>query len=309
MARKKTTKEETTTQKKVKTELREIPSVEYGDDSTSRLISVIGWIIIWLFALVAIASIEEIVTRASAFLRIFCIELFGFYLAKGRSLFEKIKAKRKPKMLDAGILFKWPLGITATHGYDEWARSMEKGHYRVGSRGFEVWLGLEKIIFFYNVGITKERKDSETRYEIFVDYVSRFNPELKEKMPKFTNANIDLLDKRCFYHRSRFQMLLWVMVSMVGFAMLGNMGGTLGVLLSSIVCGTFNGILLFITGKRAYHHYKNELEIRKALPDNTGLVRDRGLGAIRTYWGFIFTAVLLVVIVAAQSFLMKLLNA
>jgi hypothetical protein len=58
------------------------------------------------------------------------------------------------------------------------------------------------------------------------------------------------------------------------------------------VCVLAESIMMFVLLKGAYYHYKNELQLRKKLPDITGVVRDKGVGILRPYWGFLYAVLL-----------------
>ena len=50
---------------------------------------------------------------------------------------------------------------------------------------------------------------------------------------------------------------------------------------------------------------KSEIEnnIREALPDDVGFIKDDGIGALRPYWGFIYLLLLLILNYALQCLL------
>ena len=284
----KAVKENKRTYRQIKS-LKDIPRAELGEGAYDSLWQFLGmWLlIISLFgAFVFLWSDEYVSSRTYANIAIMFV--LAVYLLFVKNAFREKMNKRVLRMNPEGIIYEWPFGITKQHSYCEWAESINAGHYRIGSRGIEFWLGFEKIVFFYNVGHLGERKKAEERYEMFVDYLAEVDPMLREKLPKFTKENIDLLDKRCFYHRSRKHQLIVMFFNMFLFLMLIDSGGHKGAVASAFFCGIIEIFVLYFLSKGAYYNYKNEMEIREKMPDETGLVRDDGIGILRPYWGFIY---------------------
>jgi len=285
----KAVKENKRTYRQIKS-LKDIPRAELGEGAYDSLWQFLGmWLlIISLFAAFVFWwwSDEYVSSRTNA--NIVIMFVLAVYLLFVKNAFREKMNKRVLRMNPDGIIYEWPFGITKQHSYSEWAESINAGHYRIGSRGIEFWLGFEKIVFFYNVGHLGERKKAEERYEMFVGYLAEVDPMLREKLPKFTKENIDLLDKRCFYHRSRKHQLIVMFLNMFLFLMLIDSGGHKGAVASAFFCGIIEIFVLYFLSKGAYYNYKNEMEIREKMPDETGLVRDDGIGILRPYWGFIY---------------------
>ena len=216
-----------------------------------------------------------------------CI-ILSIYFVVFRDKVIEFRKNHPHLMKERELLYSDLLGHLHSHSYAEWADSIEKGHYRVGARGFEFWLGFEKLTFYYNVGLSTSRKLSEDRYTIFCQYIIAKNPLLKEVLPEFNKDNIDLLDKRCYYHRNRSKQFIIMLINFLVFLMLGCIGGSDGAVFTAMVCGTIEAIVFYNLLKGAFFHYKNEIELEKVLPDRTGLVRDQGIGILRPYWGYIF---------------------
>ncbi|WP_027208751.1 hypothetical protein [Butyrivibrio hungatei] len=284
----KAVKENKRTYRQIKS-LKDIPRAELGEGAYDFLWQFLGmWLLVFsvFFGLFFLWSDESVSSRTNA--NIVIMFVLAVYLLFVKNAFREKMNKRVLRMNPDGIIYEWPFGITKQHSYSEWAESINAGHYRIGSRGIEFWLGFEKIVFFYNVGHLGERKKAEERYEMFVDYLAEVDPMLREKLPKFTKENIDLLDKRCFYHRSRKHQLIVMFFNMFLFLMLIDSGGHKGAVASAFFCGIIEIFVLYFLSKGAYYNYKNEMEIRKKMPDETGLVRDDGIGILRPYWGFIY---------------------
>ncbi len=284
----KTVKENKRTYRQIKS-LNDIPRAELGEGAYDFLWQFLGmWLLVFsvLFGLIFLWSDESVSSRTNANIAIMFV--LAVYLLFVKNAFREKMNKRVLRMNPDGIIYEWPFGITKQHSYSEWAESINAGHYRIGSRGIEFWLGFEKIVFFYNVGHLGERKKAEERYEMFVGYLAEVDPMLREKLPKFTKENIDLLDKRCFYHRSRKHQLIVMFLNMFLFLMLIDSGGHKGAVASAFFCGIIEIFVLYFLSKGAYYNYKNEMEIREKMPDETGLVRDDGIGILRPYWGFIY---------------------
>lgn len=284
----KAVKENKRTYRQIKS-LNDIPRAELGEGAYDFLWQFLGmWLLMFsvLFGLIFLWSDEAVSSRTNA--NIVIMFVLAVYLLFVKNAFREKMNKRVLRMNPDGIIYEWPFGITKQHSYSEWAESINAGHYRIGSRGIEFWLGFEKIVFFYNVGHLGERKKAEERYEMFVDYLAEVDPMLREKLPKFTKENIDLLDKRCFYHRSRKHQLIVMFFNMFLFLMLIDSGGHKGAVASAFFCGIIEIFVLYFLSKGAYYNYKNEMEIREKMPDETGLVRDDGIGILRPYWGFIY---------------------
>ncbi len=284
----KAVKENKRTYRQIKS-LNDIPRAELGEGAYDFLWQFLGmWLLVFsvLFGLIFLWSDESVSSRTNANIAIMFV--LAVYLLFVKNAFREKMNKRVLRMNPDGIIYEWPFGITKQHSYSEWAESINAGHYRIGSRGIEFWLGFEKIVFFYNVGHLGERKKAEERYEMFVGYLAEVDPMLREKLPKFTKENIDLLDKRCFYHRSRKHQLIVMFFNMFLFLMLIDSGGHKGAVASAFFCGIIEIFVLYFLSKGAYYNYKNEMEIREKMPDETGLVRDDGIGILRPYWGFIY---------------------
>lgn len=284
----KTVKENKRTYRQIKS-LKDIPRAELGEGAYDFLWQFLGmWLLVFsvLFGLFFLWSDESVSSRTNA--NIVIMFVLAVYLLFVKNAFREKMNKRVLRMNPDGIIYEWPFGITKQHSYSEWAESINAGHYRIGSRGIEFWLGFEKIVFFYNVGHLGERKRAEERYEMFVGYLAEVDPMLREKLPKFTKENIDLLDKRCFYHRSRKHQLIVMFFNMFLFLMLIDSGGHKGAVASAFFCGIIEIFVLYFLSKGAYYNYKNEMEIREKMPDETGLVRDDGIGILRPYLGFIY---------------------
>lgn len=284
----KAVKENKRTYRQIKS-LNDIPRAELGEGAYDFLWQFLGmWLLVFsvFFGLFFLWSDESVSSRTNA--NIVIMFVLAVYLLFVKNAFREKMNKRVLRMNPDGIIYEWPFGITKQHSYSEWAESINAGHYRIGSRGIEFWLGFEKIVFFYNVGHLGERKKAEERYEMFVDYLAEVDPMLREKLPKFTKENIDLLDKRCFYHRSRKHQLIVMFFNMFLFLMLIDSGGHKGAVASAFFCGIIEIFVLYFLSKGAYYNYKNEMEIREKMPDETGLVRDDGIGILRPYWGFIY---------------------
>lgn len=284
----KAVKENKRTYRQIKS-LKDIPRAELGEGAYDFLWQFLGmWLLVFsvFFGLFFLWSDESVSSRTNA--NIVIMFVLAVYLLFVKNAFREKMNKRVLRMNPDGIIYEWPFGITKQHSYSEWAESINAGHYRIGSRGIEFWLGFEKIVFFYNVGHLGERKKAEERYEMFVDYLAEVDPMLREKLPKFTKENIDLLDKRCFYHRSRKHQLIVMFFNMFLFLMLIDSGGHKGAVASAFFCGIIEIFVLYFLSKGAYYNYKNEMEIREKMPDETGLVRDDGIGILRPYWGFIY---------------------
>ena len=284
----KAVKENKRTYRQIKS-LKDIPRAELGEGAYDFLWQFLGmWLLVFsvFFGLFFLWSDESVSSRTNA--NIVIMFVLAVYLLFVKNAFREKMNERVLRMNPDGIIYEWPFGITKQHSYSEWAESINAGHYRIGSRGIEFWLGFEKIVFFYNVGHLGERKKAEERYEMFVDYLVEVDPMLREKLPKFTKENIDLLDKRCFYHRSRKHQLIVMFFNMFLFLMLIDSGGHKGAVASAFFCGIIEIFVLYFLSKGAYYNYKNEMEIREKMPDETGLVRDDGIGILRPYWGFIY---------------------
>lgn len=282
--------------KQVEESIREIPTMEFGDEETTTVLRFIGFLLICPAILILLIQLSGSIELGlwGQWITILSLVL-GIYFCFIRHEIKGIVKGRCHRLCGDGIEYTGPFGFKKKHSYGEWAQSMEKGHYTVGRRGYEVWLGLEKITFFYNVGIKKERQKSIYRYALFVDYISKEIPWIREKMPKFTDDNIDLLDKRCYYYRSRFYLTLFTLGNLLLFLLIhGAMYGMKGVVLSSIPFVLFQGFIIYKLIRNSCFDYKNELEIRKVIPDETGLVRDNGIGILRPYWGFIHLILLYV---------------
>ena len=269
--------------------LKDIPRAELGVGAYDPLWDFLGICFLFAFFIFALA-IWESDGHVSAKTKAITVILFvlAVYLLFLKKKFREKINDRVLRMNPEGIIYEWPFGITKQHSYSEWAESINAGHYRIGSRGIEFWLGFEKIVFFYNVALLGERKKAEERYEMFVDYLAEVDPMLREKLPKFTKENIDLLDKRCFYHRSRKHQLIVMFFNMFLFLILIISGGYKGAVTAAYFCGIIEIFVLYFLFKGAYYNYKNEMEIREKMPDETGLVRDDGIGILRPYWGFIY---------------------
>lgn len=291
-----TGKEKITKSSKIPKHIREIPPYELGEallDSDYTSIGIVG---LFIVAMVFLASADDDVSLSPGAL-IFTLLLFiiSLYFIFGRKKYKSYREKHPPVMQGDGISYPGLFGKIHKHSYFEWADSVNAGHFRVGPRGFEFWLGRERINFFYNVGITKAREDSKRRYDVFRQYLIEAIPMVEEKLPEFTKKNVDLLDKRCFYKRSRRNQLLVLLCNLVAFLYFNYLGGNKGVLLTCFICGLVEFCVLYFLVKGAYYHFKNENAIREALPDDVGLIRDDGLGSIRPYWGFIYATLVLAI--------------
>ena len=287
---KKETKEEIKEEKK---DLTVIPVKELGDDYSDQLFATIGALVFFSIALLVFAvAIDDYSFNIYTFLFTVVPVLLGFYFVFVRKKVRKYFYSLTPVMEYDGIKYKWLFGIEKKHSYTQWAASAEKGHYRIGRRGIDFWLGVEKIVFLYNVGVAEERNDSIKRYKMFTDYLVKANPALQYKLPCFSKENIDLLDKRCFYARSRRNQFFVSLAVNFFFLAAYQDKDSFEFYLVFFVCVLAESIMMFVLLKGAYYHYKNELQLRKKLPDITGVVRDKGVGILRPYWGFLYAVLL-----------------
>ena len=281
---------------KIPKHLKDIPKTEFKFDYLDKFWSSTGWFTMIFLTLMAWAVYYDRSYIPRRSLYIFVIGfLLGIYWAIFRKLLRNRYKKLNPRMEDDYIIYKWPFGIKKRHSYAEWAESVNNGHYKVGSRGYEFRLGFERLVFFYNVGIADDRKKSQQRYEFFVDKLLREDPSIGAKLPQFTKSNIDLLDKRCYYHIARRNILIFDGINFLVFLFLGSFGGRTGVIATTAIAGLFQGIIYYYCFKTAYYDLQNEKKIKEKLPDETGLVQDDGIGALRPYWGYVY-AILVVVI-------------
>ncbi|MBQ4219793.1 MAG: hypothetical protein II666_09610 [Butyrivibrio sp.] len=296
-------------EKKLKTQIkniRDIPRAEIGDRAYDGLWVLLGFFVFMAFFVVAVVILDDN-GQVSVETKVIAVILFvlSVYLMFLKALFRKMRNERVLRMIPSGILYEWPFGITKQHSYSEWADSINAGHYRIGSRGFEFRLGFEKIVFFYNVALLGERKKAEERYNLFVDYLAGADPMIRQKMPKFTKENIDLLDKRCFYQRSRKHQLIVMFFNMLLYLILLSIsGGHDAVVTTAILCGLVEIFVFYFLVKGAYYNYKNEMEIREKMSDETGLVRDDGIGNLRPYWGYIYLFLVFAINYAIQCILL-----
>ena len=271
--------------------LLEIPRKELGADDIQTNLTIIGFSIIGLFGLILFWLYTGEFDHASLFTRVFLWIVFfiGIYFGLFRKPLKQRQYERMPMMQFDGISYHGPFGIEEKHSYTEWAQSIKKGHYCIGRRGFVFWLGYERIVFLYNVGMTDARNKSQKRYEIFTDYILKADPTLQGKLPKFTKENIDLLDKKCFYHRSRMHQFGVALLNLFVFLCISMDGTWDSCMAAVVVCGVIESLMLYFLVKGAYYNYKNEKKLREKLPDETGLVRDKGIGFLKPYWGFVYT--------------------
>jgi hypothetical protein len=269
--------------------ITDIPRSEVGEDAYDIIAKYLGWMLIGISGVILFCYIVETKmppTRGIVVLILFFV--IGIYLVLIRKILRDHKNDRVHKMLQNGLVYKLPFGLEQENSYEEWADSINEGHFRVGPRGFEFWLGAKKLVFFYNVGLAGERKKSEEAYNAFKEHLIQADSMLQYKLPEFTKSNIDLLDKRCFYHRSRRNQFIALCCNMLLFLCCGSIGGQSGVIITSIVCGIFESFILYFLAKGAYYHYKNELALKEALPDIT-------LGQLKPYWGFIYMVLVFVI--------------
>ncbi|WP_044934461.1 hypothetical protein [Pseudobutyrivibrio sp. LB2011] len=288
--------------KKIPKHLKEIPLYETGEALMSSDYSFIGGVILFITGMIFICDFgdDSIHLKPWAAVIMYLLFLFGLYLIFARKKVRAYREKHIPSMDGDGINYPWFFGIENKHSYLEWADSALAGHYKVGPRGFEFRLGFEKLVFFYNVGISKERTDSQRRYNIFREHLVECQPMLDQQLPKFTKENIDFLDKRCFYRYSRRNQFLVLACNTVAFWFFRDVGGETGIFLTCLVCGLVEFFIFYFLLKGAYYNYLNENNIREALPDDVGFIKDDGIGVLRPYWGFIYLLLLLALNYALQ---------
>ncbi len=241
-----------------------------------------------ILILLLIASDSDLCEIIILVISIVVLLYFGWF----RKAIYKYKSKCKILLEVDAVLFSSPLLGDRRNKYEEWAQSVAAGHYKVGRRGFEYRLGMKKIVFYYNVGLTNARHLSEIQHEYFRKLLVKADQSLDSIMPVFSNANIDKLDKRASYHTSRMLHYLYALLNIFMLFLLSSIGGIAGIALVAVACGLTEAFVFYFSIKGAYFHYKNEMALRKALPDNTGIVRDNGLGVIRPYLGYIAFAVI-----------------
>ena len=244
--------------------------------------------ILAIFILLLIASDSGLCEIIILVISIVVLLYFGWL----RKAIYKYKSKCKILLEVDAVLFSSPLLGERRNKYEEWAQSVAAGHFKVGRRGFEYRLGMKKIVFYYNVGLTNARHLSEIQHEYFRKLLVKADQSLDSIMPVFSNANIDKLDKRASYHTTRMFHFLYAFLNIFMLFLLSSIGGITGIALVAVACGLTEAFIFYFSIKSAYFHYKNEMALRKALPDNTGIVRDNGLGVIRPYLGYIAFAVI-----------------
>lgn len=281
---------------KKKKPVTEISRTEVGYDAFDESWKVLGWFLLFVCGLILVCCLDDDTSLSALGVVVITIGIIaGIYFVFLRKKLREKRLERVPKMLPEGIRYRWPFGITKVHSYEEWADSINDGHFVIGPRAFEFRLGIEKLSFYYNVGNAGERIKTEDSYEYFTEKLLSVDPMIGEKLPKYSKSNIDLLDKRCFYHLSRRNQLIVLFCNMLLFLWIGSLGGMEAAILSSLVCGAVESIVFYFLIKGAYYNYKNELACREALPDITGPIKDNGLGAIKPYWGFIYLVIVFVI--------------
>lgn len=255
-----------------------------------KVVTILCRIIFILTVLILLLLVNDMGVFETIFM--VALTVWLFYFAWLRNFIYKYKSKCKIILEVDAVLFSSPLLGDRRNKYEEWAQSVAAGHFKVGSRGFEYRLGMKKIVFYYNVGLTNARHLSEIQHEYFRKLLVKADQSLDSIMPVFSNANIDKLDKRASYHTSRMLHYLYALLDIFMLFLLSSIGGIAGIALVAVACGLTEAFVFYFSIKGAYFNYKNEMALRKALPDNTGIVRDNGLGAIRPYLGYIAFAVI-----------------
>ncbi len=258
-----------------------------------------GAIILFTLPFIWLLMLDEGILQQPKVYWMTAYSAWGLYVTLIRYFIRKHRLKTPHKLLTNEVLYQWPFGIQRRHSYEQWADSVRRGHFNIGRRGFEFRLGLEKLTFFYNVGSLNERRKTEISYERFRKHLLDQDSELDRILPVLTKENTDLLDKRFFYHRSRRNQLLVLICNMVFFYTVFDKYDSQSVIVAAVICGIVESFAFYFLLKGAYYHYKNEMKIRKDLPDRTGLVRDRGLGAFKPYWGYVY----LILVFALNYFL------
>jgi len=285
--------------RKVPKGIREIPIVEEAEIEFDTFKQQLGiWIICIDILVFLIVLGEDVFTTFAQILLAFVFAL-GIYFLCFSKFVNKKRLERKIVMEQNEIVHNWPFKLTTRNSYEAWAESIGEGHYKIGRRGFEAWLGVERITFFYNVGLANERKKSCERYRQFKLKITEANPMVGNAMPDYTTETVDLLDKRCFYHRSRRQQFIVQSVNLVAFLFLGVIGGVKGAVITSLISGSIEALVLFNLYKGGYYYYKNELKLKEALPEVKGITTEDGIGALRPYYGFIFATL---VFIASYAF-------